>query len=527
MKLKSGRLVAVILSICMLVAFLPTFSFAAGNTITKLDLVVPMPEAGMSRDEYKQSVVLQAANTEYGDLVAMGELSEIRLTGVNGDFDRTNPSNQKYIAGNTYQLIFKPIFMYSNYLLPHDADMILTPSKFTITINGVAAETVQFSSVGAPGCMLSYTIPAPSLSTEEQAALDEMRKAEHDARHADLRKIISKPYTVEEANSRWIEKQERAVVAVSGDIKDFKLNNLGGETDFITKLIFDVTSDDKKNETYWAPLLVMRLPNLKELWLGEGVDPVAFCEATMNEHALGIQPVSLVLGYKITGNAFADGGATLYVPSSSLDKAAALAEFSKIYPRFPYTIKLYDGDVYTAQRTNSSYEWCTNHSYTTCIESRDRVFEYSSCDRTGKLYYSCEYCGKCEYDKNHTYEYNGRYTCRYNAMTASDAAYAGVDIYGNHLFWYSCMFCGRPRNVAEANPTVDDWKMSGSELTYEQYVDMCRTSIAQSEERARLSKDAQPYMFALSDKTTANVSAWAQDGVNHALDNNMLATALI
>ncbi len=527
MRKKNVRFFAMLLTISILMASLPMNSLAADKTIKKLELVIPLPEAGMTMDEYKNSLKLQEANTEYGDLTAMGELTEIRMSNVNGDFDRTDPSNQKYIAGNTYQIIVKPIFTNSSYLLPHDANFTLIPSKFTITVNGIEAETTPYAGVGAPGVMFSYTIPKGAVSQEEQDESDAEKKAENDARHNSLRKIITDSYTVEEADERWIEKQERDVCVVTGDIKSFNYDALGTDKDFITKLIFDVTSDDSASEKFWGAKLVMDLPNLKEIWLGEGVDPVEFCKGTMSESAFGLLPISNVLGYTITGVAFAEGDATLYVPSTVLDKKAAMDAFPKIYPQFPYTIKLYDGDVRRAEKTGNGYEWCTNHSYSTLIGSRDRVCQYPSCNMSGKVYYSCEYCGKCEYDDNHTIAGRESYPCRYYAMIASDEAYVGEDIYGNHLFWYSCMYCSRPKNTVEANPTVEDWKMSGVDLSYEQYSQYCKTAVKQTEERALISVDFQIDMFPLSAKTDAKVSVWAQDGVNQALDNNLVDTSLM
>ncbi len=529
------RMLSLLLTLILCVGVIPTMTAFAETTIHQLDLVIPLPEAGMTRAEYENSLVLQAAHTECGDLVAMGVLSKINLSVVNGDFDVSDRSNQKYIAGNTYQIVVKPIFMNSGYSLPYDADFAVIPSQCTITVNKVAASITQFSGPGAPGIAFQYTIPAPQLSAEEQAAVDAQKKAESDARHTDLRKIIANPYTVSEADSYWIGKNESDVVTITGDIKDFNWNDVFGNSplvnpNFVTKLIFDVTSDDSAYDKRLGARFVTRLPNLKEIWLGEGVDPVEFYNGIMSEEALGINPISQAVGYKVSGLAFGEGDATLYIQSSRLDKAGAMAAFSNSWPSFPFTIKLYDGDVLTAQKTNSAYEWCTEHNYIIPIDARDRIYRYADCYNGADgayVYFSCEHCGKCEYNPDHIYKLRDKESCRFYAMTASDEAYIGQDTYGNHLFWYSCMYCGRTRKEIEANPTVDDWKLSGNELSYEQYKESCQNNIANREQNALISTDWQIGMFSLSDKTTAKVSSWAQDGVNQALDNNLIDTSLM
>ncbi len=526
------RVLSLSLTLMLCVGIVPVMTVSAQTTIYQLDLVIPLPEAGMTRAEYENNFTLQAAHTECGDLVAMGALSNIQLSIVNGDFDMTDRSNQKYVAGNTYQIIVKPIFMNTGYSLPYDADFAVIPSQCTITVNGIAASITQYSGPGAPGIAFQYTLPAPLLSAEEQVAVDAEKKAEADERHADLRKIIAKPYTVAEADSNWIGKNESGVITITGDIKDFNWNNVFGNSpltnpNFVTKLIFDVTSDDSAYDKRLGAQFVTRLPNLKEIWLGEGVDPVEFYKGVMSEEGLGILPISQTVIYKTTGLAFGEGDAKLYIPSSRLDKDGAMEAFSNSWPSFPFTIKLYDGDVYTAQKTNSAYEWCTKHNYIIPIDARDRIYHYADCYRGAYVYFSCEHCGKCEYNPDHTYKLRDAEICRFYAMTASDKAYIGQDAYGKHLFWYSCMYCGRTSKEIEANPTVEDWKLSGTEATYEQYKEACRNSIANREQNALISTDWQTGMFALSDKATANVSGWAQDGVNQALDNNLVDASLM
>lgn len=83
------------------------------------------------------------------------------------------------------------------------------------------------------------------------------------------------------------------------------------------------------------------------------------------------------------------------------------------------TIKCYSGDdVVAAQKAGASAakEICTTHEYHTQIRSADRVCHYADHDDHYLYYYSCDYCGKCEYDPNHV------------AYDAGLLAVAGIDL---------------------------------------------------------------------------------------------------
>ena len=71
-----------------------------------------------------------------------------------------------------------------------------------------------------------------------------------------------------------------------------------------------------------------------------------------------------------------------------------------------YTIRTYSGDVYAAQKAGVSATkvlTCTKHTFTAKIKTADRVCQYQTCKRPFKWYYSCSVCGKCEYNKAHTF----------------------------------------------------------------------------------------------------------------------------
>lgn len=251
----------------------------------------------------------------------------------------------------------------------------------------------------------------------------------------------------------------------------------------------------------------------------------------------------------------ADPGGTSQTPFNRSDgilfisESAASVLKEKIggawYPTPAFTIKVYSGtDVYAAQKAGASAattEFCTNHRYTAQIRAIDRVYTFPTCNTAELYYYSCETCGKCEYNPNHT-DYDHTMTaaeldaCKltigmngsYDTELPNDSAYIGVNAAGRHVWWLSCNTCGRSSKYDQLNVTDRDRVVSGMhQMSFEEYRASTLASLNRYEEQVLNSILTMPYTFTLSRKSDAIISDWAQSDVNFALNDNLLDTALL
>lgn len=94
---------------------------------------------------------------------------------------------------------------------------------------------------------------------------------------------------------------------------------------------------------------------------------------------------------------------------------------------------------------------------------------------------------------------------------------------GGHVYWKSCIYCGIPHNYHMHHLTPADQKMMGIDGSFAEYkqgmLETLRTIEEQSLLQTSLMSDE---MFILPLKSEANMSVWAQDGVNRALCDNLI-----
>ena len=314
-------------------------------------------------------------------------------------------------------------------------------------------------------------------------------------------------------------------------LKDRTLN-----LDYVTGLIIDFDfarfANDYQAEVF-TKYPVFLCDNLKEIWLSDKVDAVQFLQHL--KPATEGNGTKLEKWYWTNSTSFGTGAATLYIPSSSVAavKAAYESAYGHIQPCF--SIKVYDGDVYTAQQSGAARDYCASHTYKAVIMASDRIANLADCTNGPRWYYSCSICGKCEYNDKHTIN---RDYMRDNAVPkadhdyelrlANDEAYIGVNAAGDHVFWYSCTYCGKPYSYHQKHLTEQDMKNAGiKELTFKEWNARMLSALKQRETDALNRTTSQIGMFVLSGKSTAKISAWAQSDVNLALDNNLLDTALL
>lgn len=212
-----------------------------------------------------------------------------------------------------------------------------------------------------------------------------------------------------------------------------------------------------------------------------------------------------------------------------------ILDYISIQPCF--SIKVYDGDVYAAEKAGGSAarDFCTRHVYNSVIMAADRIANLADCSQEPLWYYSCSICGKCEYNDRHTinrdYMYNNpvpKAEHDYNLNLATEEAYIGVNAAGDQVFWKSCIYCGHSYNYHREHLTEKDYKNAGStELTFENWNERMVAALKQRESEALNYTTTQIDMFTLSTKSDAKMSVGFQSDVNFALDNGLLDTALL
>ena len=102
-----------------------------------------------------------------------------------------------------------------------------------------------------------------------------------------------------------------------------------------------------------------------------------------------------------------NGYCTIYVPESELPKGLLSYSSKPLSP--VYFVKVYSGDVYEAFKKGDSAakEWCPGHVYTGKAYTASRMKQHMTCQQKNEWYYSCKWCGKCEYNPNHTFSDEG------------------------------------------------------------------------------------------------------------------------
>lgn len=551
------RVISALLCLCMALALLPTTALADYKyKIKTMDVTIEAPTAGMTLAEGR-ALKLLSVQTEYGELVSTGGAMLVGNIQWSGEFDRTDSSNPKFQAGMTYTATIQINLSYEQgYWVNHGTDAsgdnIMDSNYVKLTVNGVPTE-ITMGTAGNPKFKVDITIPAPGLSDEEKAAAEAARLEKFKLRYAALRDS-AEAYTTAEADALWVEKQAYDTIILNmdtlperlyhnyedigylhSDIFDESLN-----PDYITGILMDFDLDifdnEEQAENFVLLDLVFGCDNLKEIWLSDKVDAVWFLKA-LKESTEG-QYHHGETWYWTNSTSFGTGDATLYIPSSAAEAVRAAYDdeirLGEISPCF--SIKIYDGDVYAAQKAGggAARDYCTNHKYTEVIMAADRIANLDDCSRGLVWYYSCAICGKCEYNDNHTisrsYSYNHEVPKAphdYSLKLANEEAYVGVNAAGDLVYWYSCTYCGKPYNYHREHPTQEDCKNSGMDMTFEQYRQYSLSSLAERESAALNHTTAQVGMFTLSTKSAAKTSVWAQSDVNFALDNGLLDTELL
>jgi len=546
------KLLSILLLAAMMLSLVPTAARADDDTRTyvkAMDLTMETPKAGMTIQE-GEKLALLSAKTSYGDLLATEAVRLLKLS-WSGEFDRTDPSAPKFKDGMTYTATIQLWFIWemgytANYKTVNDT-YYLDSSLFKVTVNGVDGVT-QDSSPSYPKIKVNVTVGSTERSDKEKEADEAARLEKFDLRHASLR-ASDKAYTSAKADALWVEKQAYDTIILNmtewpvrptnqygygqDEVIDESLNK-----DYVTKILVDFDFDLFANE-YQAEMftkdLVFLYDNLNEIWLSDKVDAVEFLKNLKS--ATEGNGIKLEKWYWTNSTSFGTADATLYISSAAAAKVkAAYADYyDSISPCF--SIKVYDGDVYAAEKAGGSAarDYCTKHKYTAVIMAADRIANLADCSHEPLWYYSCSICGKCEYNDQHTinrdYMNNNpvpKADHDYSLDLATEEAYIGVNAAGDQVFWKSCIYCGHSYNYHRENLTQEDYKNAGiTDQTFKSWKKQMVSDLEQREREALNYTTTQVGMFTLSTKSDAKMSTEFQSEVNFAMDNGLLDTALL
>ena len=536
---------AFLLSVWMLCAASLT-AISNKPKIKHFDFKLVMPAVGMTLEE-ANGQPLTSAKTTYGDLAEKGLASVVNLA-WEGEFDESDEDHPKFKAGYTYESVINVILdadcpYVINYVMKNNS-YFSDETLVSATLNGASANVINATPVSIT-LHVFYTVPGGNGKPLEREDHSSYQKERAEA----MKTIFS--YSTAQADALWVGKQAYDVVVLNektlpadgfhSDLLMSKSDMFPGVQDhlFITKLIADFDCPQSKyiHFSEFANFLGGPL-NLKEVWLSEKIDATRLIEV-VNEHiAQGLHPGER--SYRLQSTCFLSGKATLYIPASQAAAVRALLTKDDTEP--VYGIRTYTGDVYAAQKAgrNATKELCTKHVYTKKIKSADRVYHYPTCQTDLQWYYSCATCGKCEYNKNHTFSQAilapanaknsqtvGKSTHAFIENLATDEAYAGVNAAGEHVYYKSCIWCGRPGNHFDEHSAMEQWKQSGMGIDFATYKKDMEYSHKVDLQRVKSATVALPDMFSLPKKAKGKMSASKQSIVNYAVSDNLVDEQLL
>lgn len=370
------------------------------------------------------------------------------------------------------------------------------------------------------------------------------------------KEIIEKQiYTEKQADSLWWKTNAREMILTPNEeyddlgdkFYDSKLRS--DESLNITRLLVDYPSATASylHQIFKAKYLCLK--NIREVWLSQQVDAWAFIdelqsEFIQEEYKAGTKDDFIKYEDKLWfSGGMMNGFCTIYVPESELPKGLLSYSSKPLSP--VYFVKVYSGDVYEAFKKGDSAarEWCPGHEYTGKAYTASRMKQHMTCQQPDEWYYSCKWCGKCEYNPKHTFSGSKSPVHSFARFDISDKNFAGINKQGEKVYYLSCRWCGINKRDADLSdftyefflrqfslknsPEVkaaynmyleqkkDSWKKGGT--SYEQALDVS-TKV-----------NLNPWSFAVpkSKDVKAKISENAQDGVYWASLNGLVDESVL
>ena len=504
--------------------------------IKSVDLELPIPTPGMSLFDARE-LQFTSAKTEFGDLAQSRGITVFDLDWV-GDFRETDDGDMFFKDGFTYKAKLKFLVDYERYdtdYVSKNNDCSIDGNRISVTVNGVKVTVLQ-----SPPYVIEteFSVQVGKGGKGSDRELAQSKPTDYELNKNSYR-ASQKAYSIPEADAACPDVSPLDVITVNDTnqptfwANDTRSEYCGHKNMLVTKIIVDTD-----NELCCEGIAVnvhnsiQGTYNIREVWLSGKVDPEKFIR-TMYTQMQGYNDPKTKIFTPDYSFLFYSRRATLFIPESELGKVLRL--FSNVRFSYPmlFTLKTYTGDVFAAQKAgaDAAKNVCTNHVFTDKVAAADKIYRYSTCRNGMEYYYSCSICGKCEYNPKHVFCTDeapyGIYDHSYVEKFANDEAYIGVNSAGQHVWWYSCQWCGHADGYHRRHITKGDWKITGNDAPYEQY---CKEMLKQTEdyeEEVRLSTNEMPYVFILKRKSSAKMSPEFQSSVNFALNDNLLDDSVL
>ncbi len=507
--------------------------------IKSVDLVIPVPEPGMSLFDARE-LQFTAAKTEYGDLAADGGIRVQQLDWL-GDFRETDDGDMFFKDGFIYkariQFMIDPSGKYDTDYIFKNNDYYIDGTRISATVNGRKA-TVERSAPYFINIEVSLPVGAGGKGSERDLA--QSKPTDYEL-NKDSYRASMRAYSLSEADAANPEINPLDVITINDKYHPRFYANNGFRSEYngqknmrVTKIIVDTG-----NERIYGDVAadvnnsVQGTYNIREVWISDKVDATKFIRGICGAMQGGWNHDSGI--YRAYNSyMFQSQRATLFIPASAADKVMQMLSRPTWSYATLFSLKTYAGDVYSAQKAGAeaAKPFCTNHVFTAKMAAADKVVRYSTCEHWTEYYYSCKYCGQSEHNANHTFtEQHSKYEktppSQYFMPLADDQAYVGVNAAGQHVWWYSCLWCGHSQGYDQKHISKAEWQATGTEATYEAYRKSMADMAKQYEEEALLKTTAQVGMFILKKKSDARTSTAYQSSVNYALNDNLLDDSIL
>lgn len=354
-------------------------------------------------------------------------------------------------------------------------------------------------------------------------------------------RIKKQIYTEKQADSLWWKLNERDMI-----LTPIKEETLLGDHYYETLL----KSDESLNvtrllvdyPTATASYLYGQSPlqNIREVWLSPQVDSWEY----INDLQEVFADLGAALYFDGSGGMF-NGFCTIYVSDEGELPNGLLSYSSK--PLSPvYFVKVYSGDVYEAFKKGDSAarEWCPGHEYTGKAYTASRMKQHMTCQQPNEWYYSCKWCGKCEYNPNHTFSDGVPKSPAHDfaRFDISDKNYIGTNKQGEEVYCLSCRWCGINTRDDDLGLTYKFFLYStgnkdvpGMKEAYNMYMEQKKNSWKKGGQNYEYSLNVatkdniNTFSFAVpkSKKVVAKISENAQDGVYWAARNGLVDESVL
>ena len=356
------------------------------------------------------------------------------------------------------------------------------------------------------------------------------------------RDLIKKQiYTEKQADSLWWKLNERDMILTP--IKEEPL--LGDryydsllrsdESLNVTRLLVDYPTATASYLYGQSPL-----QNIREVWLSPQVDSWEY----INDLQAVFADLGSALYFDGSGGMF-NGFCTIYVSDEGELPNGLLSYSSK--PLSPvYFVKVYSGDVYEAFKKgdSSAREWCPGHEYTGKAYTASRMKQHMTCQQPNEWYYSCKWCGKCEYNPKHTFSDGVPKSPAHDfaRFDISDKNYIGTNKQGEEVYCLSCRWCGINTRDDDLGLTYKFFLYStgnkdvpGMKEAYNMYMEQKKNSWKKGGQNYEYSLNVttkdniNTFSFAVPKfkKVVAKISENAQDGVYWAARNGLVDESVL